>query len=73
MDEVAYDPISRRPVLALAGAVVDAEVSGVERGLTALGAETHDRIPRRPPDSSIAALPDFGLDVIAMLSFSSLF
>src|SRR2546428_8093147 len=63
MEEVAHDPVPRRPVVALAGAVVGAEACGVERGLTALGAETHDRKPRRPTDSSIAALPGFGLDL----------
>src|SRR2546427_4863243 len=62
MEEVAHDPVPRRPVVAVAGVVVGAEAAGVERGLTALGAETHDRKPRRPTDSSIAALPGFGLD-----------
>src|SRR3989442_11718209 len=63
MEEVAHDPVPRRPAVALTGAVVDAEVSGVGRGLTALGAETHDRNPRRPTDLSIAALLGSGLDL----------
>src|SRR5437899_11991521 len=63
MEEVAHDPVPRRPVVAVAGVVVGAEAAGVERGLTALGAETHDRRPRRPTDSSIAALPGVGLDL----------
>src|SRR2546426_6852114 len=63
MDEVTHDPISLRPVAAVAGVVVGAKTSGVERGLAAVGAETHDRTPRRPNDSSIAALPGFGLDL----------
>src|SRR2546422_6886209 len=63
MDDVTDAPISLRPVAAVAGVVVGAKPSGVERGLAAVGAETHDRTPRRPNDSSIAALPGFGLDL----------
>src|SRR2546422_11177124 len=63
MEEVAHDPVPRRPAVALTGAVVDAEDSGVGRGLTALGAETHDRDPRRPTGLSIAALLGSGLVV----------
>src|SRR5882724_4762 len=61
MEEVAHDAVARRPIVAVAGVVVGAEAGGAERGLTALGAETHDRKPRRPTDSSIAVLPEFGL------------
>src|SRR5437870_13560880 len=63
MEEVAHDPVPRRPAVALAGAVVEADGSGVGRGLTALGAETHDRNPRRSTDLSIAALLGSGLDL----------
>ncbi len=61
MEEVAHDAVARCPIVAVAGVVVGAEAGGAERGLTALGAETHDRKPRRPTDSSIAVLPGFGL------------
>jgi hypothetical protein len=57
MEEGAHDPVPRRPVVALAGEVVDAEVCRVERRLTALDAETHDRKSRCPNDSPIVALP----------------
>src|SRR6266850_1750018 len=63
MEEVAHDAVARCPIVAVAGVVVGAEAGGAERGLTALGAETHDRKPRRPTDSSIAVLPGFGLDL----------
>src|SRR2546423_4478911 len=63
MEEVAHDAVARCPVVAMAGVMVGAEAGGAERGLAALGAEAHDRKPRRPTDLSIAALPGFGLDL----------
>ena len=57
MKEVAHDSISFRPVVAVAGGVVGAELAGAARGLAALDAETHDTKPRRPNDLPIAAAP----------------
>ena len=55
MDEVTDDSIARRPVVAVARAVIRTEIGGIERGLTTLDAETHDRLPRSL-DSFISAL-----------------
>src|SRR2546427_187223 len=67
MEEVAHDAVARGPVVAMAGVMVGTEAGGAERGFTALGAEAHDRKPRRPTDLSIAALPGFGLDLTHVL------
>jgi hypothetical protein len=56
MDEVTEDSIARRPVVAVAGAVIRTEIGGIEQGLATLDAETHDRLPRRSLDSFISAL-----------------
>ena len=56
MDEVTDHSISRRPVVAMARAVIRAEIGGIEQGLATLDAETHDRLARRLLHSFIAAL-----------------
>src|SRR5205823_7687388 len=41
MEEVAHDPVSRRPVVCVAGVVMGAKVAPRGRGVPTLEAETH--------------------------------
>src|SRR2546430_11929280 len=48
MEEIAHDPVARRPVTSVAEGMVGAETAVVARGLPAVGAETHGTKPCRP-------------------------
>src|SRR5438093_12790422 len=48
MEEIAHDPVARRPVVSVAEGMVGAETAVVARGLPAVGAETHGTKPCRP-------------------------
>src|SRR5216684_7549579 len=54
MEEVAHDPVPRRPVVSVARGVVGAEIVGGERRLRALHTKSHQWTPRRLIDPSIA-------------------
>src|SRR3989442_12422944 len=60
MDEIAHDPVARRPVASVAEGVVGAEAAAVAHGLAAVGAETHGRKTRRPIDPSMGILLTHG-------------
>src|SRR5258705_4080251 len=53
VQEVAHDAVGRRPVVAVAGFVVAADLRCAERGLGTLHAERHQRSPARSLDPSI--------------------
>ena len=53
VQEVAHQAVGHRPVVAVAGFVVAADLRGVERELSALRAEGHQRSPVRLLDPSM--------------------
>src|SRR3989454_9356964 len=60
MEEVAHDPVSRRPVVCVAGVVMGAKVAPRGRGVPTLEAETHLFMPPSLLVSGPAARDDPG-------------